>query len=73
MRSACARAPFGATDAPLFTRQLETVTPGDLINLPNHRAFVRLMVDGARTRTFSAETLPLPPLADSGHRATPSA
>lgn len=52
----------GATDAPLFVRQLETPSLGDLINLPNHRAFVRLMVGGSRTRTFSAETLPLRPI-----------
>lgn len=50
---------LGANDAPVFTRALETVTAADLINLPNHQAYVRLMVDGQRTRTFSAETLPL--------------
>lgn len=53
----------GANDAPLFVRQLESVTPGDLINLPNHRAFVRLMVDGERTRNFSAETVALASLS----------
>ena len=57
---------LGANDAPVFVRQLETVTTGDLINLPNHRALVRLMVDGQRTRTFSAETLALPSFVASG-------
>lgn len=50
---------LGARDAPLFVRQLESVTIGDLINLPNHQAYVRLMVDGTRTRTFTAETVPV--------------
>lgn len=49
----------GADDAPVFLRQLEEVTLGDLINLPNHRAFIRLMLDGQRTRVFSVETLPM--------------
>jgi type IV secretory pathway TraG/TraD family ATPase VirD4 len=49
----------GASDAGLFQRQLETVTPGDLMNLPNRRAVMRLMVDGQRTRAFSVETRPL--------------
>lgn len=48
----------GANDAPVFVRQLERVTPSDLINLPNRRAFMRLMLDGERTRVFSVETLP---------------
>lgn len=49
----------GASDAPVFVRQLERVTPTDVINLPNHRAYMRLMLDGQRTRVFSVETLPL--------------
>ena len=48
----------GANDAPVFVRQLERVTPSDLINLPNRRAFIRLMLDGERTRAFSVGTLP---------------
>ena len=30
----------------------------DLINMPNHRAFVRMMIDGAPCRAFSMTTLP---------------
>lgn len=52
----------GADDAPVFLRQLEEVNLGDLINLPNHRAFIRLMLDGQRTRAFSVDTLPLRPV-----------
>lgn len=50
----------GVNDAPAFARQLERVTPSDLINLPNHRAFMRMMLDGRRTPAFTVETLPLP-------------
>jgi len=49
---------LGVHDAPLFTRQLETLRESDLINTPNHQAFVRLMVDGLRTPTFSATMYP---------------
>jgi len=51
----------GANDAPTIARQLEIDRIGDLINLPNHRTFVRLMVDGQRTRAFTAATMPLGP------------
>ncbi|MEW9921344.1 type IV secretory system conjugative DNA transfer family protein [Marimonas sp. MJW-29] len=50
----------GANDAPVFVRQLEKVTPGDLINLPNHRAYARVMVKGQRTPAFSVATAPPP-------------
>ena len=49
----------GARDSSVFVPQLETVTPRDLINLPNHHAFMRLMLDGQRTRCFSMQSLPL--------------
>ncbi len=55
---------IGLHDSPLFSRQLETVTEHDLINLPNYQAFVRLMVDGRRTDTFSASTYP--PISNTG-------
>ena len=48
----------GAEDAPLLSRQLLDITPAELVNLPNHRAFVRLMVDGVQTKAFTAETWP---------------
>ena len=46
----------GANDAPTFSRQLGTVEVPDLVNQPNYRAFVQLMVDGQKTRAFSATT-----------------
>jgi len=50
----------GVNDAPVFVRQLERVAPSDLINLPNHRAYMRVMVKGQRTQAFSVATVPLP-------------
>lgn len=49
---------LGALDAPLFVQQLETVSTHDLVQLPNYQAFVQLMVDGKKTKTFSATTYP---------------
>jgi len=48
----------GAQDAPTFARQLNTIEIRDLINQPNHRAYVQMMVSGQKTRVFSADTLP---------------
>lgn len=48
----------GARDAPLVAKQLGNVEPRDLINLPSHHTFVRLMVHGQQTKAFSARTLP---------------
>lgn len=48
----------GAQDAPTFARQLNTIEVHDLINQPNHRAFVQLMVSGQKARVFSADTWP---------------
>lgn len=45
---------IGATDAPMFSRQLDDIPPRDLMNLPNHRAYVKLMVGGLKSKTFSA-------------------
>lgn len=47
----------GPNDAPMLSRYLQTTTDTDLINLPNHHAFVRLMIDGVQSRTFSTTTL----------------
>lgn len=47
---------LGANDAPLMSRQLGGIDPENLINLPNYRMFVRLMVEGVTTRAFSART-----------------
>ena len=48
----------GANDAPTFSRQLGTIDVPDLVNLPNYRAFVQLMVDGQKSPAFSANTWP---------------
>ncbi|WP_343044720.1 type IV secretory system conjugative DNA transfer family protein [Allomesorhizobium camelthorni] len=51
----------GANDASLLSRQFGTdfPKPSDLTNLANHETFIKLMVDGAQTKVFSAGTLPL--------------
>jgi type IV secretory pathway TraG/TraD family ATPase VirD4 len=48
----------GASDAPTFRQQLGTVDIRDLVNAPNYRAFVQLMVDGQKQRVFTADTMP---------------
>lgn len=50
----------GAEDAPTFTRQLGTVDLRDLVNLPNYRAFVQLLVLGKKTPAFTSITCPPP-------------
>ena len=47
----------GANDAPTFEPQLGHFEVRDLINLPNHRACVQMMVDGIKTEAFSASML----------------
>jgi hypothetical protein len=51
---------LGATDAALVSRQFgeDIPRPRDLVNLANHEAFVKLMVDGVQTKPFSMRTLP---------------
>lgn len=41
-------------DAPLLTRHFDGVAPRDLIAMANYRMMVRLMVDGERTKAFTA-------------------
>jgi len=49
----------GARDAEMLAEQLGTgVKPEDLIALPKHTAYARLLVDGLPTRPFSLQTLP---------------
>ena len=52
----------GAQDAPEISRQLGDVLPIDLVRIPNHRAYVQLMIDGEKSRPFSMQTWP-PPIA----------
>ncbi len=56
---------LGATDAPALRRQLGDMSEGDLIRLPNHHAYVQLMIDGQKSRPFSMRAWP-PPAPKSG-------
>ena len=60
---------LGAQDAPLFARQLGDVGAPSLIRLPNHRAYVQLLIEGQKSRPFSMRTLP-PPDAAEAYRAS---
>lgn len=48
----------GAEDATLLAKEMQPVDVVDLINLPNHGIYIKLMIDGTPTRPFSAETVP---------------
>lgn len=53
---------IGAADAEFLESEFTPeVTIEDLVGLPNHRIFLKLMIDQVRSRPFSATTLP--PLA----------
>jgi len=47
---------IGATDAPILARQLGDVLPRDLVGLANYEMFIKLMIDGAQSKVFSAKT-----------------
>ena len=48
----------GAEDAKYLAREFYPVfTEADLVNLPNHRIYLKLMIDGVTSRPFSAVTL----------------
>lgn len=49
----------GAADAEFLEKEfMPEFMPQDLINLPNHNVYLKLMVDGVHSRPFSATTLP---------------
>lgn len=48
----------GSSDAATFERELGGFSARELINLPNFRSCVRLLVDGRKTKSFSASMLP---------------
>lgn len=49
---------LGAYDAGLIAREFEPVfAPVDLLNLPNHKICLKLMIDGMPSKPFSAATL----------------
>jgi hypothetical protein len=54
---------IGASDAPTIAAQLGDVAERDLLNLPNYRAWLRLMHDGTQSLQFTATTFPPPPHA----------
>lgn len=46
----------GATDAPILAHQLGEVSHPDLIGMANYEMFIKLMIDGAQSKVFSAVT-----------------
>lgn len=49
---------LGPEDARIITREFKpSITDADLINLPNHNVYVKLMIDGTPSKPFSAESL----------------
>ena len=49
---------LGPEDAQVFAREFQpTFTEEDLVNLPNHSIYLKLMIDGAPSRAFSATTI----------------
>lgn len=49
---------LGPLDAPLFAPFFAPIETIDLVNLANYEAYVRIMVDGHRTKTFSMQSIP---------------
>jgi len=57
----------GADDAEFLEKEFEPeFTPQDIVNLPNFKIYLKLMIDGVSSRPFSAKTLP--PLIKSGNK-----
>lgn len=51
----------GVEDADLFAQEFYPVfSRSDLVNIPNHHIYLKLMIDGVSSVPFSATTLPLP-------------
>jgi len=48
---------IGAKDAPVMARQLGWSNPADLLNLPNYRIFIKLMIGGFQSKAFTACSL----------------
>jgi hypothetical protein len=49
----------GAPEAEELAREVSpTLKADDLVRLPNHHMYVKLLVDGVPTEPFSAATLP---------------
>ncbi|OGI95040.1 hypothetical protein A2917_01510 [Candidatus Nomurabacteria bacterium RIFCSPLOWO2_01_FULL_42_17] len=57
----------GADDAEFLEPEFDPeFTPQDIVNLPNYKIYLKLMIDGVTSRPFSAKTLP--PLVKSGDK-----
>lgn len=57
----------GADDAEFLESEFEPeFTPQDIVNLPNYKVYMKLMIDGVTSRPFSARTLP--PMVKSGNK-----
>ena len=49
----------GADDADFLEKEFDPeFTPQDILNLPNYKIYLKLMIDGITSRPFSAKTLP---------------
>lgn len=49
----------GADDADFLEKEFDPeFTPQDIVNLPNFKVYLKLMIDGITSRPFSAKTLP---------------
>jgi CxxC-x17-CxxC domain-containing protein len=49
----------GSDDADFLEKEFDPeFTPGDIVNLPNYKVYLKLMIDGVTSRPFSAKTLP---------------
>jgi hypothetical protein len=54
----------GATDAELLAKEFYPVfNETDLVHLPKYSMYLKLMIDGATSKPFSATTVPLPPVS----------
>ncbi len=57
----------GADDAEFLEKEFDPeFTPSDIVNLPNYKVYLKLMIDGVTSRPFSAKTLP--PMIKSGDK-----
>ncbi len=57
----------GADDAEFLEKEFEPeFTPQDIVNLPNFKIYLKLMIDGVSSRPFSARTIP--PMVESGNK-----
>ena len=57
----------GADDAEFLESEFDPeFTPQDILNLPNYKVYIKLMIDCVTSRPFSAKTLP--PLIKSGDK-----